>query len=105
MYAIISASGHQHRVEKGSVIRLDRQALEVGAKFESTEVLLVQDEEGAQVGTPFVTGARVVGTVLEHGKAKKVRVFKYKAKKNYRRRYGHRSLYTAVRVDDILVRE
>lgn len=102
MYAIIHAGGHQHRVAKDQVLRLDRQAWAVGDKIEIDKVLLVQSESGSQVGAPYVSGAKVVATVLDHGQAKKIRVFKYKAKKNYRRRQGHRSQYTTVRVDDIV---
>ena len=102
MYAIIHAGGHQHRVERDQVLRLDRQALAVGDKLEIDRVLLIQSDNGSRVGAPYVDGAKVVATVLDHGKAKKIRVFKYKAKKNYRRRQGHRSQYTTVRVDDIV---
>jgi large subunit ribosomal protein L21 len=102
MYAIIRASGHQYRVEKDSIIRLDKLALASGDKFETSDVLFVQNDGETKVGKPFIDGARVSGTVLEHRKGKKIRVFKYKSKKNYRRRYGHRSHYTTVRIDEIV---
>ncbi len=101
MFAIIHASGHQHRVEIGQLLKLDLQPWAVGDKFQTSEVLLVQTDDGVKVGAPYVPGAQVVGTVVQHGKEKKIRVFKYKSKKNYRRRYGHRTHYTSVRIDEI----
>ncbi|MCS6859634.1 MAG: 50S ribosomal protein L21 [Abditibacteriales bacterium] len=102
MYAIIRSGNKQFRVEENCEIRVPRLALAAGATFEAPVLLLAQDGE-VKVGTPFVEGAKVVGKVVAHGKGRKLRVFKYKAKKNYRRRYGSREHYTAVRIEQIVM--
>ena len=102
MYAIIKSGSRQYQVQPESVIEVNRLALDQGAEFETDQVLLV-DEEGkdAQVGTPFVTGARVKGTVVAHLRGKKVLIFKHKRRKGYRRKRGHRQELTRVRIDSI----
>ena len=101
MYAIIRAGGKQYRVEKGDTIYVERLVAPVGETVRLEEVLLVAGDEGAQVGAPHVANAAVVGTVLEQGRDHKVRVFKYKKRKHYRRTRGHRQSYTALRIDSI----
>ncbi len=101
MYAIIRSGNKQFRVEENREIRVPRLELEEGAAFESP-VLLLEVDGDVKVGTPFVEGAKAVGKVVRHGKGRKLRVFKYKAKKNYRRRYGSREHYTAVRIEQIV---
>lgn len=101
MYAIIRAGNKQFRVEENREVRVPRLKLEEGAVFEAPVLLLARDDE-VRVGTPFVEGAKVVGKVIAHGRGRKLRVFKYKAKKNYRRRYGSREHYTAVRIEQIV---
>ena len=93
MYAIIKTGGKQYRVSEGDV------AAEGTVSFD--EVVTVVKDGDVKVGTPLVDGAKVTGTVLEHGKAKKILVFKYKAKSNYRRRQGHRQPFTKVRIEKI----
>ena len=99
MYAIVRASGRQYRVEAGQVIRFERLLAEVGTKVTLGEVLLVSGDAGTQVGAPLLAGAEVVGTVVEQGRGEKIRVFKYKKRKHYRRTRGHRQSFTAVRID------
>ena len=102
MYAIIKSSGRQYQVEPNTVIEVNRLALEQGAGFETDHVLLVDDEgKDPQVGTPYVAGAKVTGTVLEHLRGKKIIVFKHKRRKGYRRTRGHRQELTRVRIDKI----
>lgn len=101
MYAIIKTGGKQYRVEQGQTIlveKLDAQKDDV-VKFE--EVLSVVDGDKVQFGTPFVKGAIVNAKVVEHGKGKKIRIFKFKAKSNYRRRQGHRQPFTKVVIESI----
>jgi large subunit ribosomal protein L21 len=86
-------------VEAGQVVRFDRLSAEVGAQVTLGEVLLVSGEQGVQVGAPLLAGAEVVGTVVEQGRGDKIRVFKYKKRKHYRRTRGHRQSFTAVRID------
>ena len=100
MYAIIRAGGKQYRVEKGDVVRVERLSGEVGSKVTLGEVLLVGGDD-LKVGSPMVAGASVEGTVVEHDRGAKVRVFKYKKRKHYRRTRGHRQHVTAVRIDAV----
>lgn len=102
MYAIIRAGGKQYRVKEGDTIHLESLSAKAGEKVVLGEVLLVGGGDGgARLGSPLVAKAQVVGTVLEQGKGRKVRVFKYKKRKHYRRTKGHRQAYTALRIDAI----
>ena len=102
MYAIIRAGGKQYRVKEGDTIQLESLSAKAGEKVVLGEVLLVGGGDGeARLGSPLVAKAQVVGTVLEHGRAPKIRVFKYKKRKHYRRTRGHRQSYTALRIDAI----
>ena len=103
MYAIVEAGGKQYRVEKDSVIAVEKLEAQVGDKVELDRVLLVNQDGDLQVGTPVVEGAKVVCQVLEQGRGPKIRVFTYKAKKNYSRRIGHRQSYSRLLVEDIKV--
>ncbi|HEV7680250.1 MAG TPA: 50S ribosomal protein L21 [Candidatus Dormibacteraeota bacterium] len=102
MYAILQQSGHQYRVSPGDRLVVDRLTAEVGAMVALEPVVLVAGDGGTQVGTPVVDGARVAAVVVSHGKGAKIRVFKYKPKKRYRRTQGHRSLLTELRVEAVL---
>jgi len=102
VYAIVKAGGKQYRVQQGDTIYVERLATPVGETVRLAEVLMVAGGEGeARVGTPFLGQAAVVGTVVDQGRDKKIRVFKYKKRKHYKRTRGHRQSYTAVRVDSI----
>ena len=102
MYAIIRAGGKQYRVKEGDTIHLESLSAAAGEKVVLGEVLLVAGGEGeARLGSPLVPKAQVVGTVLEQGRGPKIRVFKYKKRKHYRRTRGHRQSYTALRIDAI----
>jgi large subunit ribosomal protein L21 len=103
VYAIIRAGGKQYRVEKGDVLRLERLEGKVGSKVTLDEVLLVGGGDDVQVGSPQVAGAAVEGTVVEQDRGAKIRVFKYKKRKHYRRTRGHRQSFTAVKVDKVEV--
>ena len=101
MYAIIRAGGKQYRVEKGDVVRVERLEGEVGSSVTLDDVLLVGGENELKVGSPRVEGASVVGTVVEQDRGAKIRIFKYKKRKHYRRTRGHRQHVTAVRIDAV----
>jgi large subunit ribosomal protein L21 len=102
VYAIIRAGGKQYRVQQGDTIYVERLTAPVGETVRLAEVLMVAGGEGeARVGTPLLGQAAVVGTVVDQGRDKKVRVFKYKKRKHYRRTRGHRQAYTALRIDSI----
>jgi large subunit ribosomal protein L21 len=102
MYAILQQSGHQYRVSPGDRLVVDRLSAEVGSVVALEPVVLVQNDDGTQVGTPVVDGARIAAVVVSHRKGAKIRVFKYKPKKRYRRTHGHRSLLTELRVEAVL---
>jgi large subunit ribosomal protein L21 len=101
VYAIIRAGGRQHRVQQGDTIYIDRLGASVGETVRLAEVLLLGGEGEPRVGNPLLNAAAVVGTVVEDGRDKKIRVFKYKKRKGYRKTRGHRTSYTAVRIDSI----
>ncbi len=102
MYAIIESCGKQYKVTEGDVVFFEKLDVEEGKKVTFDTVVLVSEEEGkVQIGNPYVKGIKVEGKVVSHGKAKKIVVFKYKAKKNYRRKQGHRQPYTKVEITGI----
>lgn len=102
MYAIIKSGSRQYQVKPESVIEVNRLPLDAGAAYETDQVLLCDDEGGkVQVGAPYVAGARVKGTVLEHKRGEKIIAFKFRRRKNYRRKRGHRQELTRVRIDSI----
>ena len=103
MYAVIRSGGKQYRVTPGQTVRLEKVTGDVGSKVELGEVLLVENEGKLQVGSPVVANAKIQATVLEHDRAKRIRIFKKKRKKQYRRTQGHRQYFTAVRIDSIIV--
>ena len=101
MYAIIETCGKQYKVSEGDVVFFEKLEAEEGKKVKFDNVILVSDEKKVEVGAPYVKGAKVEGKVIAHGKAKKIIVFKYKAKKNYRRKQGHRQPFTKVEITSI----
>lgn len=103
MYAIIEACGKQYKVQEGDIVFMERLEEEEGKKVTFDNVLLISDDKKTTVGTPGVKGAKVSATVIGHGKGKKILVFKYKAKKNERKRRGHRQAYTKVQIEKISV--
>lgn len=102
MYAVIKTGGKQYRVSEGDVLYIEKLDIAEGEKVEFEEVLVVSKEGETLVGAPVVNGAKVEATVLQQGKGKKVVVFKYKPKKDYRKKQGHRQPYTKVQIDKIL---
>lgn len=101
MYAVVRTGGKQVRVEPGSRVRVEQLPGEVGASIELDQVLLVGGGEAVKIGTPVVEGARVSGTITAQGRHPKIRVFKMKRRKGYRRLQGHRQAYTEIQVDSI----
>ena len=93
MYAIIESCGKQYKVAEGDVVFFEKLDVEEGKKVTFDKVILVSNEGKIEVGAPNVKGVKVEGKVVSHGKGKKIRVYKYKAKKNYRRTQGHTTIY------------
>ncbi len=102
MYAIIQTGGKQYRVAPGDILRVERLPGERGAEVVLDQVLMVGGEE-VRVGTPLVDNASVKGQILRQGQGKKILVYKKKRRKNYRRKQGHRQLYTALQIQEILL--
>ena len=102
MYAVFEDGSRQYRVSEGDVVRVDYRELEAGSSVEFDRVLLHQGADGLQIGQPVVTGARILGEVVDHP-SEKVYVQHFRRRKNYRRLRGHRQPYTAVRIRSILL--
>ncbi len=101
MYAIVSSGGKQFKVSKGDVLDVALLPAEVGSQIDLDQVLMIGGEQGVTVGKPLVEGAKVRATVQNHGRGKKIIVYKHK--KNYKRKQGHRQDYTRLQIDEILV--
>ncbi|SKC64589.1 50S ribosomal protein L21 [Maledivibacter halophilus] len=101
MYAIIETGGKQYRVEEGDTLFVEKIDSNAGETVEFDKVLAVSNAGKLSVGTPFVEGAKVSASVVEQGKGKKIIVFKYKSKKDYRRKQGHRQPHTKIKIEKI----
>lgn len=102
MYAIIATGGKQYRVSEGDVLKLEKLPAEVGQEYILDQVLMLKDDSGnVKVGTPVVENARVTVTVVEQGRNKKIIVYKYKRRKNERKKQGHRQAFTRIKVEKI----
>jgi large subunit ribosomal protein L21 len=103
MYAIIRSGGKQYRAEVGSTLDVDKLKNEVGESIVINDVLLVGDEDSTVIGQPLVEGAAVKVTVVEQFRGKKIIVYKYNQRTNYRKKQGHRQSYTRLQIDEITV--
>ncbi|MCL5966810.1 MAG: 50S ribosomal protein L21 [Deltaproteobacteria bacterium] len=103
MYAVVRTGGKQLRVSPGDVVNVEKIAAEPGATLELSDVLLVSGEQGTTLGTPTVPNAKVICEVLGEGRGKKIVVFKYKRRKNYRRKMGHRQPFSKLAIKEIRV--
>lgn len=102
MYAVISTGGKQYRVSEGQTVRVEKIPGDVGTSVSLDRVLMLSDGETVKVGQPTLPSVSVRGQIVEQGKAKKVIVFKYKRRKGYRNKRGHRQRYTALKIEKIL---
>ena len=101
MYAVVSSGGKQYRVQQGETLKVEKISGEVGSPVSFDRVLMYSDGKNVKVGQPVLEDATVTGHIVEQGKAKKILVFKYKRRKRYRRKQGHRQQFTAVKIDSI----
>lgn len=101
MYAVVSTGGKQYKVQQGETLRIEKIPGEVGSKVTFDRVLMVADGENVRLGQPVLEKAAVLASIVEQDKAKKILVFKYKRRKRYRRKNGHRQPFTAIRIDGI----
>lgn len=102
MFAVIKSGGRQYKVAVGEKLQVNRLPVEVGEQVRFAEVLLISDAENTMVGTPVVSDALVLATATEQGRGEKLIVFKYKSKKRYRHKRGHRQELTFLTIDDIV---
>jgi large subunit ribosomal protein L21 len=101
MYAVIETGGKQYRVEEGDTIFVEKLGADEQADVIFDKVVAISSDSGLNIGSPYLSGAKVTAKVIKNGKGKKIRIFKFKAKKNYRRRKGHRQPYTRVEIQKI----
>ena len=101
MYAIVNTGGKQYKIHQGGVLRVEKIPGEIGSSVSFDKVLMFSDGENVSIGRPVLDNVAVKGHIIEQGKAKKIIVFKYKRRKRYRRKQGHRQQYTAVKIDSI----
>ena len=102
-YAVISTGGKQYKVKQGEVVQVERFDGEVGTPVTFDDVLLYSGDDNLAIGTPVLENAVVKGHIVDQGKDRKIVVFKYKRRKGYRRKQGHRQPYTAVKIDQISI--
>ena len=103
MYAVVSTGGKQYRIQEGDILRIEKIPGEVGTPLTFENVLLYSDGEKLSIGQPVLENISVNAHIVEQGKAKKIIVFKYKRRKRFRRKQGHRQQFTAVKIDKIEV--
>ncbi len=103
MYAVIKAGGKQYRVDPGKEIKVEKLPGEVGASISFDQVIMTSDDGNVKVGKPFLDDTRVTGRITRQGKNKKILVFKYKRRKGYRKKIGHRQQFTQVVIDEIAI--
>ena len=101
MYAVIASGGKQYKVEQGEVLRVEKLTGDIGSPVTFDRVLMISDGDTVRIGTPVLDDVSVQGHIVEQEKAKKIIVFKYKRRKRYRRKQGHRQSYTAIKIDSI----
>ena len=101
MFAVIETGGKQYKVNEGDIIFVEKLDVEAGSKVEFDRVLAISGNDGFKVGNPVIEGAKVTANVVKNGKAKKITIFKYKAKKNEKKKQGHRQPYTKVEITKI----
>ncbi|MDX1709395.1 MAG: 50S ribosomal protein L21, partial [Desulfobacterales bacterium] len=101
MYAVVKTGGKQYKVKEGETLKVEKIPGDVGSSVKFDRVLMISDGETVNIGQPVLDDAMVEGHIVEQGKSKKIIVFKYKRRKRYRRKQGHRQQYTAIKIDSI----
>lgn len=103
MYAVIQTGGKQYRVSEGDTVKVEKLTAEQGASIDLDQVLMVADGDDVKIGTPYLDGSKVIATVESHGRAKKVKIVKFRRRKHYLKRQGHRQWYTSLKITGISV--
>ncbi len=102
MYAVIKTGGKQYKVEAGATLKVEKLLGEVGSKVVIDKVLMIADGDSTTIGAPLIAGATVNATVVSHGRADKVMIFKFRRRKHYRKTQGHRQSFTEIQIGEIL---
>jgi large subunit ribosomal protein L21 len=101
MYAVFKTGGKQYRATTGDIIKVEKIEAEKGAAVELDQVLMVGEGEDVKIGTPYLEGGKVTATVIDHGRREKIKVIKFKRRKSYRRKMGHRQYFTQIEITGI----
>jgi len=101
MYAVIKTGGKQYRVTEGETLKVEKLDIEAGSSIEIEQVLMIADGDKVQIGAPYVDGGKVVATIKSHGRGKKIEIIKFKRRKHYDKRTGHRQAYTELEITGI----
>ncbi|MCK9530069.1 MAG: 50S ribosomal protein L21 [Gammaproteobacteria bacterium] len=101
MYAVVKTGGKQYRISEGETLRVEKLSADVGADIELSEVLMIADGDNIKIGAPFVAGGKVTATVTAHGRGEKVHILKFRRRKHYMKRAGHRQDYTELKITGI----
>lgn len=101
MYAVIQTGGKQYRVSEGDIVKVEKLTAEEGASIDFDQILMVADGDNIKVGTPYVAGGRVTATIASHGRAKKVKIIKFRRRKHHMKQMGHRQSFTALKITSI----
>ncbi len=101
MYALLDIGGKQYKAQEGSVLKIDKLSSDRGDRVEFDTVLLLSDEKDVKIGAPYLEGVKVKAIVEDHKRSRKLTVYKYKRRKGYRRKHGHRQDYTLIKVEEI----
>lgn len=102
MYALVEINGKQYKAQKGTVLKVDKLNKEEGDSIELEHVLMIRNDDNVTIGSPYVEGVTINATLKEHGKDKKIIVYKFKKRKRYRKKQGHRQQYSLIHIDDIV---
>ena len=102
MFAVVKTGGKQYKVKEGDVIKIEKLEGKIGDPIELGEILLIEDAPDIRIGQPLVPNAKVICSILNHGKNKKILVFKAKRRKGYQKKQGHRQMYTSLKIDKII---
>jgi large subunit ribosomal protein L21 len=101
MYAVIKTGGKQYKVAAGDTLKVEKLAGDVGSKVVIDKVLMIADGDNTTIGAPIIAGAKVNATVVSHGRADKVMIFKFRRRKHYRKTQGHRQSFTEILINDV----
>ncbi|QCI26825.1 50S ribosomal protein L21 [Buchnera aphidicola (Thelaxes californica)] len=101
MYAVFTSGGKQYKVSEGSIIKIEKLNIRIGSTIKIKKILMINDETNKKIGTPFLKKSYIHAIIDEHGKSKKINIIKFKRRKHYKKKQGHRQLFTKIRITKI----